>query len=184
MVTITSGFARCGMWFRIPITLSSSSKGIVFRFLNKFTSEVYHHTIIVGHGWHIWNHQRTMVIFGDNWHHHTRWFHLTIWQLLWLYVVDVKSSTIYTFYGMERFNKEYMRNASTPSIQQPCGQPNKAMPQKTKRPNKNKLIPHHILLKARSSMWWSLLPSVTSIVIYVTKQLFLILWGCWLTMVC
>jgi hypothetical protein len=34
---------------------------------------------------------------------------------------------------MERFNKKYMRNASTPSIQQPCGQPNKAMPQKAKK---------------------------------------------------
>jgi hypothetical protein len=180
MVTITSGFTKCGMWFKPPTTFSSSYKGIVFRFLNKFTSKVYHHTIIVGYGWHIWNHQRTMLIFGGNWHHQTRWFHLTIWRLVWLYVIDVKSSTIYTFYGMERFNKEYMRNASTPLTQQP----NKVMPQKIKRPNQNKLVPHYILLKARSSTWWSLLPSVTSIVTYVTKQLFLILWGCWFTMVC
>jgi hypothetical protein len=69
IVTITHGFTKCGVWFKPPAPPSSSSGGGIFIFKNKFTFESYHHTIVVGHGQHVWGHQMILSIFKGDWHH-------------------------------------------------------------------------------------------------------------------
>jgi len=48
------------------------------------------------------------------------------------------------------FNKKNPRNASRPLVQQPCGSPNKTIPQNTKKvkwgSNGYKVVSHHIIL--------------------------------------
>jgi hypothetical protein len=38
--------------------------GGLFIFKNRFTFKFYHHTVVVGHGKHLWSHQGTPLVFG------------------------------------------------------------------------------------------------------------------------
>ncbi len=52
------------MRFKPPTLLSYSYGGDSFIFKNRFISKFCHHTIVVGHGKHLWNHQGTPLVFG------------------------------------------------------------------------------------------------------------------------
>jgi len=52
-----------------PPTLPSFTYGGFFRFKDKFISKFDHHTIVVKHGKHAWNHQRASLVFKGGSHH-------------------------------------------------------------------------------------------------------------------
>lgn len=75
--------------------------------------------------------------------------HNSLWQVCSSYQNVSTSKYGGKTSGCIWFNKENLKNASTPTTQQPCGPPNKATSQKiTKGPSWSSIyaVPHHILL--------------------------------------
>jgi hypothetical protein len=88
-------FTKWGVRFKPP-TLPSFTYGGFFKLKDKFISKFDHHTIVVKHGGHVWNHQRASLVFKGGLHHQIGWFYLGVWQLVW-------SSHVRTLHGMEGF---------------------------------------------------------------------------------